>query len=59
MHGWKLDHENFIRENNIIICFWAEFGKTTKYLILEKFRLYSMYIVSNQGLISTVRGIYL
>ena len=25
------------------ICFWAEFGKTTKYFILEKFRLYGTY----------------
>ena len=35
MHGWKLDHENFIREK-------AEFGKTAKYLILKNFRIYSM-----------------
>ena len=33
-YGWKLDQENFIHD------FWAELGKTTKYLILENFRLY-------------------
>ena len=34
MRGWL--EENFIREN----LFWAEFGKTAKYLSLENFRLY-------------------
>ena len=39
-HGWKLDHKNFICEN----LFWAEFGKTKKYLSLKNFRLYGIHV---------------
>ena len=38
--GWKLDHEIL----SMKICFWAEFGKTAKYFILENFRLYGMIV---------------